>query len=166
MTNETSPTLFDAVIVGGGAAGLSAAVALGRSRRSVVVLDAGEPRNAPASGVHNFLTRDGTPPAELMQLGRAEVESYGGTIVRGTAVAADRTDAGFAVTTADGAEITGRRGEVGQGHVPPQAQGAQARSDGGEDVFGRIFHAPSMPLTCHCSNKACQFGCSWSSLEP
>jgi thioredoxin reductase len=56
---------FDVVVVGGGAAGLSGAVALARSRRSVLVIDAGDPRNAPASHVHNFLTRDGTPPAEI-----------------------------------------------------------------------------------------------------
>jgi NADPH-dependent 2,4-dienoyl-CoA reductase/sulfur reductase-like enzyme len=54
---------YDVVVVGGGAAGLAGAVALARSRRSVLVVDAGEPRNAPAASVHNFLTRDGTPPA-------------------------------------------------------------------------------------------------------
>lgn len=138
MTNDTSSSLFDAVIVGGGAAGLSAAVALGRARRSVVVVDAGEPRNAPASGVHNFLTRDGTPPAELMKLGRAEVESYGGTIVRGTAVSAARTDAGFAVTTADGTLLTGRRLVVATGLVDelPNIPGLRER-------WGRnVLHCP------------------------
>ncbi len=54
---------YDVVVVGGGAAGLAGAVALARSRRSVLVVDSGEPRNAPASHVHNFLRRDGTPPA-------------------------------------------------------------------------------------------------------
>ncbi len=63
----------DVLVVGGGAAGLSAALVLGRSRRSVLVVDAGEPRNAPAEAVHAFLTRDGTPPDELLALGRAEV---------------------------------------------------------------------------------------------
>lgn len=138
MTNDTPPTPFDAVIVGGGAAGLSAAVALGRARRSVVVLDAGEPRNAPASGVHNFLTRDGTPPAELMQLGRAEVESYGGTIVRGTVVTAEKTDAGFTVTTDDGAQVTGRRLLVATGLVDelPNIPGLRER-------WGRnVLHCP------------------------
>jgi len=74
----------DVLIVGGGAAGLSAAVALGRSRRSVAVLDADSFRNAAAEGVHNFLTRDGTPPAELLALGRKEVEQYGGVSTPGT----------------------------------------------------------------------------------
>jgi thioredoxin reductase len=100
---------YDALIVGGGAAGLSAALALGRARRSVVVLDGGEPRNAPASGVHNFLTRDGTPPAELMRLARAEVEGYGVIVVNGEAVSAAKTEDGFAVTTASGETLTARR---------------------------------------------------------
>ncbi|MCU1628186.1 MAG: FAD-dependent pyridine nucleotide-disulfide oxidoreductase, partial [Pseudonocardia sp.] len=56
---------FDVVVIGGGAAGLSGALTLTRARRSVLVLDAGEPRNAPATGVHGFLTRDGLRPSEL-----------------------------------------------------------------------------------------------------
>lgn len=136
MTNDTSH--YDAIIVGGGAAGLSAAVALGRARRSVVVLDAGEPRNAPASGVHNYLTRDGTPPAELLRLGRAEVEVYGGTILHGTAVDASRTDDGFAVVTADGAVVTGRRLLIATGLVDelPEIPGLRER-------WGRnVLHCP------------------------
>jgi thioredoxin reductase len=74
---------YDVVVVGGGAAGLSGAVALARSRRSVLVADAGEPRNGPADQVHNFLTRDGTPPAELYAAGRAEVARYGGHLEAG-----------------------------------------------------------------------------------
>ncbi|GHD43676.1 NAD(P)/FAD-dependent oxidoreductase [Mycetocola manganoxydans] len=110
MTNTTT-FHYDAIIIGGGAAGLSAALALGRARRSVLVLDAGKPRNAPASGVHNFLTRDGTPPAELTRLGRAEVESYGGVIVSDAAATATATQTGngFAVTTAGGEVFEGRR---------------------------------------------------------
>jgi thioredoxin reductase len=74
---------YDVVVVGGGAAGLSGAVALARSRRSVLVVDAGDPRNAPAGHVHNFLTRDGTPPAEIYASGRAEVTRYGGQVETG-----------------------------------------------------------------------------------
>ena len=69
---------YDVVVVGGGAAGLSGAVALARSHRSVLVVDAGDPRNAPAGHVHNFLTRDGTPPAEIYAAGRRELARYGG----------------------------------------------------------------------------------------
>jgi thioredoxin reductase len=75
--------IYDVVVVGGGAAGLSGAVALARSRRSVLVVDAGDPRNAPASHVHNFLTRDGTPPAEIYASGRDEVTRYGGRVEAG-----------------------------------------------------------------------------------
>ena len=83
--------IYDVVVVGGGAAGLSGAVALARSRRSVLVIDAGDPRNAPASHVHNFLTRDGTPPAEIYAAGRGEVARYGGRVETGrvTALAKD-----------------------------------------------------------------------------
>jgi len=76
---------FGAIILGGGAAGLSAATALGRFRRSVAVIDAGAPRNAVAEGVHNFLSRDGVPPLELQRLGRVEAESYGVTFIDGDA---------------------------------------------------------------------------------
>jgi thioredoxin reductase len=65
--------LVDAVVIGGGAAGLSGALMLARSRRSVVVVDSGTPRNAPAAGVHGLLGLDGTPPAELLRRGREEV---------------------------------------------------------------------------------------------
>ena len=58
---------YDVVVVGGGAAGLSGALALARARRSVLVVDAGEPRNAPAGQVHNYLGREGTPPGELLR---------------------------------------------------------------------------------------------------
>ena len=68
---------YDVVIIGGGAAGLSGAVALGRALRSVLVIDGGEPRNAPAEGVHNYLTRDGMPPGELVAAGREEAARYG-----------------------------------------------------------------------------------------
>ena len=64
----------DVLIIGGGPAGLSAAVALSRSLRSVVVVDAGEPRNAPAGGAHNLLGREGIPPLDLLAEGRREAE--------------------------------------------------------------------------------------------
>ena len=68
---------YDVVVVGGGAAGLSAALVLGRARRLVVVVDAGAPRNAPAAHMHGFLSRDGMSPADLLAVGRAEVAGYG-----------------------------------------------------------------------------------------
>ena len=88
---------YDVVVVGGGAAGLSGAVALARSRRSVLVVDAGDPRNGPADHVHNFLTRDGTPPAELYAAGRAEGARYGGRVETGRVTALSRDCERFAV---------------------------------------------------------------------
>src|SRR5262249_8601507 len=81
---------YDVVGVGGGAAGLNGALMLARSRRSVAVIDTGAPRNAPADGVHGLLGREGIPPAELVERGRAEVRGYGGHVVTGevSAVAA------------------------------------------------------------------------------
>src|SRR5580658_3383979 len=81
---------YDVVVVGGGAAGLAGAVALARSRRSVLVVDAGDPRNAPASHVHNFLSRDGTPPAEIYAVGRQVVARYGGRVETGRVTALSR----------------------------------------------------------------------------
>lgn len=71
------PPAYDVVIIGGGIAGLSAALVLGRSRRRVAVVDAGKPRNSSAAHAHGYLTRDGTPPAELIRIGREEVSGYG-----------------------------------------------------------------------------------------
>jgi thioredoxin reductase len=88
---------YDVVVVGGGAAGLSGAVALARSRRSVLVVDAGDPRNAPAGHVHNFLSRDGTPPSELYAAGRAEVRRYSGKVETGRVTALGRDGERFGV---------------------------------------------------------------------
>lgn len=67
---------FDALIVGGGPAGLAAALALGRACRRVLVCDAGAPRNAAATHIHNFVTRDGTPPSSFRQIGRSQLARY------------------------------------------------------------------------------------------
>ena len=100
---------YDVVIVGGGPAGLSAATALARSRRSVLVLDSGQPRNAPAGHLHNFLSRDDTSPLELVALGRKEVESFGGTVESVEVGVVSRVDDAFEVTTADGRTTRARR---------------------------------------------------------
>jgi thioredoxin reductase len=70
-------TSYDVVVIGGGAAGLSAALVLGRARRRVAVVDAGMPRNAPAEHMHGFLSRDGLAPADLLATGCDELRSYG-----------------------------------------------------------------------------------------
>ncbi|WBB60563.1 NAD(P)/FAD-dependent oxidoreductase [Streptomyces sp. WMMC500] len=103
--------MYDVIIVGGGPAGLAAALTLGRSRRRTLVLDAGEGRNAPAAAVHNFLTRDGTPPAELRRVARAQLGAYPDVELRHAAVAdAVRTpDGAYRVAEAGGGAVDGRR---------------------------------------------------------
>ncbi|MGQ0844585.1 MAG: FAD-dependent oxidoreductase [Sporichthyaceae bacterium] len=108
-THSNDPA-WDVVVVGGGAAGLGAALQLVRARRRVLVLDAGEPRNAPAAHLHSYLGHDGLPPAELLALGRAEVRSYGGEIHDGrVAEASGDLDRGFCVELTDGRRFTARR---------------------------------------------------------
>jgi len=99
---------YDIVVVGGGAAGLAGAVALARSRRSVLVVDAGEPRNAPAAHVHNFLTRDGTPPARIYAAGREELARYGGDVETGRVAALSRDGERFTVQIGDRAVVARR----------------------------------------------------------
>ncbi|WP_291041623.1 NAD(P)/FAD-dependent oxidoreductase [Herbiconiux sp.] len=89
---------YDVIIVGGGAAGLNAALVLTRARRRVLVVDAGAPRNRFAAHMHGFLTRDGFSPLELLELGRAEVRGYLGEILAGRAVSATGEAGGFEVT--------------------------------------------------------------------
>ncbi|SDT44352.1 NAD(P)/FAD-dependent oxidoreductase [Microlunatus soli] len=107
--NPTAQALYDVTVVGGGPAGLSAAIALGRSRRSVLVIDAGRPRNAPAAGAHNVLSRDGIPPRELLALGRTEAVGYGVEIVDGEVTTARQQDGVFEIATATGPSVRSRR---------------------------------------------------------
>ncbi|MDX3229567.1 NAD(P)/FAD-dependent oxidoreductase [Streptomyces sp. ME19-01-6] len=121
----------DAVVIGGGAAGLNGALILARSRRSVVVIDSGSPRNAPAEAVHGLLALDGTPPSEILRRGREQVRQYGGRVVFGEVVAAEPAapsadgDLRFTVTLADGRHVTARRVLVATGlkDVLPEVPG-------------------------------------------
>ena len=108
MTEELRDE-YDVVVVGGGAAGLNGALMLARARRAVLVVDAGEPRNAPAEGVHGLLGHDGVPPAKLMATGREEVRRYGGHVVHERVVTAAGDGDGFRVTLADGRSVRSRR---------------------------------------------------------
>jgi len=102
-------TMYDVVVVGGGAAGLSGAMALGRSKRSVLVIDAGEPRNAPADHAHNYLGREGISPLELLEIGRAEVAAYGVEVAHDRVVGLSGEFDAFLVTTSGGRRFRARR---------------------------------------------------------
>ncbi len=117
---------YDVAVIGGGAAGLSAALVLGRARRRVVVVDAGEPRNAPAAHMHGFLSRDGTPPAELLAEARAEVLGYGVVLVDDRVVGIAE---GFTVSLAANPALTARRILLATGAVDqlPDIPGARER---------------------------------------
>ena len=100
----------DVAVVGGSAAGLAAALQLGRQRRSVIVVDAGEPRNAPAGHMHGYLSRDGLPPSELTAIGAEEVRSYGGEILAGRVTGVTRTENGrFRLELVGGHTVVARR---------------------------------------------------------
>lgn len=100
----------DVAVIGGSAAGLAAALQLGRQRRSVIVVDAGEPRNAPAAHMHSYLGHEGLPPSELTAIAREEVRSYGGEVIDGYATDITRTDDGrFRVELVGGPTLIARR---------------------------------------------------------
>ncbi|BAL90855.1 putative reductase [Actinoplanes missouriensis 431] len=126
---------YDVVVIGGGAAGLSGAMVLARSRRSVLVVDSGEPRNAPAAHMHNVLGFDGKAPSELIAAGREELRAYGVEFRSGSVVSAAP---GFSVTLDDGSQVKARRLLVTTGLVDelPEIDGLAQR-------WGRdVAHCP------------------------
>lgn len=134
MSDEKGPG-YDVVVIGGGPAGLSGALMLARSRRSVLVVDSGSPRNAPADGVHGLLGHDGTPPRELVERGRAEVRRYGGSVVEGEVVGAVRGGDAFVVTLAGGETVRARRLLVTTGVVEELPDVPGVRDRWGRDVL-------------------------------
>jgi len=129
MNTET----YDVAVIGGGAAGLSAALVLGRARRRVVVIDAGAPRNAPAAHMHGFLSRDGMPPAELLEIARSEIRAYGVELIEDRVVEVQN-----GLRLAGGCNLTARRLLLATGAVDvlPEVAGAGER-------WGRDFlHCP------------------------
>lgn len=127
-------------IIGGGPAGLSAALILGRSRRDVVVFDAGAPRNAPAAAAHNVFTRDGTYPLELNRIGREQLGPYPSVQIRQRKVesAARREDGALVLTDDQGATTTALHVVLATGVVDelPPIPGLQA-------LWGKgVFHCP------------------------
>jgi thioredoxin reductase len=138
--------MYDAIIVGGGPAGLSAALVLGRCRRRVLVCDAGEPRNAASQALHGWLTRDGIHPARLLELGRAEVASYGTEILdarvdEATALPQSERPAwttAFQVTLGDGRRFLARKLLLATGMRDELPDVASV-----DDFYGRgVHHCP------------------------
>ncbi|MFD3499748.1 NAD(P)/FAD-dependent oxidoreductase [Streptomyces sp. NPDC058676] len=126
---------YEVVVVGGGAAGLSAALVLGRARRHTLVVDAGEPRNAPAAHMQGYLSRDGMSPADFLAVGREEIARYGVELVRDRVVDVRK---GFAVDLAGGRTVHARRLVIATGLEDelPEVAGLAGR-------FGRdVLHCP------------------------
>ncbi|WP_206314663.1 NAD(P)/FAD-dependent oxidoreductase [Streptomyces coryli] len=134
MTDELRND-YEVAVIGGGAAGLSGGLMLARARRSVVVLDAGAPRNAPAEGAHGLLGLEGINPLELLERGRGEVRGYGGEVVAGEVTGASRVGDGFVVTLADGRTVRARRLLVTTGLVDELPAVAGVRERWGRDVI-------------------------------
>ncbi len=129
----------DVCVVGGSAAGLAAALQLGRQRRSVIVVDSGEPRNAPAAHLHGYLGADGLAPAELLRRGREEVRSYGGEVLSGRAAEVIRAgDGTFRVLLRSGHTVVARRVLAATGLVDELPD-----IDGVADQWGKgVVHCP------------------------
>jgi thioredoxin reductase len=131
--------MMDVVVVGGGVAGLSAALLLGRARRRALVVDDGMPRNAPSPVAHSVFTRDGTPPAELLRIARAQLAPYSTVELReGRVVSAGGVAGGFLARLADGTELRARRLllAVGVRDELPEIEGLAA-------LWGRgVLHCP------------------------
>jgi thioredoxin reductase len=130
---------YDVVVVGGSSAGLGAALILGRSRRRTLVLDSGEPRNAPSSGVHGFFSRDGIAPEELLEVGREQLEPYPSVEVRPTRVTdASGENGDFEVILDDGTLVRTRKLVLATGVVDELPE-----KPGFEELWGRgVYHCP------------------------
>jgi thioredoxin reductase len=131
--------VWDCVIVGGGAAGLSAGLVLGRARRRTLVMDAGDQSNLAAHGIGGLLGHDGRPPAQLYAMGRRELAAYPSVEVRtGEVVSGERADGGFVLKLADGRRESARRVLLATGmeYRPPSLPGLA-------ELWGRsVFHCP------------------------
>jgi thioredoxin reductase len=127
---------YDCIVVGAGPAGLSGALMLGRCRRTVLVCDAGEPRNAQSAGLHGYLTRDGMQPGEFLRLARQDLARYPTVeFHRGEVVEARRTSGGYTVVCDDGLQLSARKLLLATGVVDeiPEIEGLQ-------ELYGRSVH--------------------------
>jgi thioredoxin reductase len=127
--------MWDVIVVGGGPAGLSAALMLGRACRKVLVLDSGEYRNGASHAAHGFLTRDGTPPEEIRRLAREELTRYDVEVRQARVVDALRCETTFEVILEDGSRKVCRRLLLATGVVDELP-----RVPGLEPLYGRSVH--------------------------
>jgi thioredoxin reductase len=123
------------VVIGGGSAGLSAALTLARARRRVVVIDSGEPRNAPAQGAHGLLGLAGINPLELLRKGRDEVISYGGAVIHGRVTDARPAQGGFRISTDTGGNFLAQTVLIATGTRDQLPDIPGLRSRWGRDVI-------------------------------
>ena len=126
---------YDAIIVGGGPAGLSAALVLGRCRRRVLVCDAGHPRNEPSEGVHGYFTRDCMHPAELLRIGREQLHPYGVEFRAGVVTEVEPEPGGFRICLEDGTELHSRKVLLATG-----VRDRLPEIDGLREMFGKSVH--------------------------
>ena len=138
MDKPTTPPTIDteALVIGGGPAGLQAASTLARVHRSVLLVDSGQPRNAPAAHMHNFLTHDGTDPSEFRRAARAEVEALpDARVLDDEVVRLDRDGDGFLAHTAAGRVVRSRTVLLATGMRDrlPDVPGLA-------ELFGRLVH--------------------------
>lgn len=131
--------MYDVIIIGGGPAGLSAALVLGRCRRRVLVCDTGQPRNAASHAMHGFLSRDGIPPWEFLQIARDQLRPYETVELREVeATAAECRDSRFHVTLADGSVLQTRKLLIATG-----VRDNLPEIPGFLELYGRsVFHCP------------------------
>ncbi|MGH9857210.1 MAG: NAD(P)/FAD-dependent oxidoreductase, partial [Acidobacteriota bacterium] len=147
--------MVDVVIVGGGPAGLSAALMLGRSCRTVLVFDSGHPRNAVSNALHGFLTRDGINPSEFLQIARDQLAPYPSVrLEQAEVVDAVQQPSGFEVILKDGRRMSCRKLLFATGvvdHLPEVA--------GFEKFYGRsIFHCPYCDGWEYCGKRIVIYG--------
>jgi thioredoxin reductase len=129
---------YDVIIIGGGPAGLSAALVLGRCCRKVLVVDAGNPRNVRSQGIHGFLTREGCRPTEFLTMAREQIATYGVEFREGTVMSLDRAGERFRATLLDGSVALCRKTLLATGVIDklPDLEGI-------EDFYGiSVHHCP------------------------
>jgi thioredoxin reductase len=135
LSRMEKPIPYDVVIVGGGPAGLSAALNLGRARKRVALFDAGPPRNAAATHINGFVTRDGTPPAEFRRIGREQLRTYPAVHVREAAVEAITREGELFVARVGEERIEARRVLLGVGMIDVMPDLPGFRELWGKSIF-------------------------------